>query len=138
MYGNLLSTQITAAAIVVFLLQKLKATKYFPLLSEESSIFLKRAASALAALGVHTGISHVWGPGTIAGAHRLIIDFPPFAVIAVGVGHWAQQFIFQEVGYQGWKAASYVKLLADVVAKFPLPPGPPQGAAPAVPVKPVA
>jgi hypothetical protein len=52
----------------------------------------------------------------------------------VGLGHWAQQFIFQEVGYQGWKAASYVKLLAGVVSKLPLPAAPPP--AEAAPTKP--
>lgn len=105
MDANIVVTQFTAGAIAVWGIQQLKNSPKFPWLKDEGQKVIKRLSSIVAAIGIHTGISHVWQPGTIAGSHVLIINIPPLAVIAVTVWHWLGQYVIQE----GWYQVAYNK-----------------------------
>jgi hypothetical protein len=100
MDSNIVVTQFTSAAIFVWAMQKLKTAPWFPWLKNEGQIWLKRGASIVAAIGTHTGISHVWAPGTEVGAGVLTISIPSLAIIAVTLWHWLGQFTIQEAMYQ--------------------------------------
>ena len=56
--------------------------------------------SVAIAIGIHTGISHVWNPGTAAGAGTLILVFPGWSVMAVEAWHWLCQYVMQEGWYR--------------------------------------
>lgn len=100
MDANVVVTQFTGAAVFVFAMQKLKAASWFPWLKSEGQIWLKRVASIVAAICIHTGISHVWNPGSVPGSHVLIINIPPLATMLVEVWHWIGQYAMQETLYQ--------------------------------------
>lgn len=100
MDANIAVTQFTAAAVFVWGMQKIKSSPYFPFLKNEGQVWLKRGASVVTALAVHTGISHVWSPGVVEGSHVLMINIPPVAVVAVGIWHWLGQYAMQETLYQ--------------------------------------
>ena len=100
MDSNVVVTQFTGAAMFVYAMQQLKGASWFPLLKQQGQIWVKRGASIVAAIGIHTGIEHVWNPGTIPGSHVLIINIPPLAVIAVTMWHWLGQYAIQETLYQ--------------------------------------
>ena len=101
MDANIVTTQFSAAALVVFGLQKLKSAKWFPWVQHEGQVWLKRGISVATALAIHTGISHVWEPdAAMSGYHKLILTIPPGSVIAVGIWHWFGQYAIQETLYQ--------------------------------------
>ena len=100
MDSNVVITQFTSSAIVVWGLQELKNATWFPWLQKKAQTWTKRGASIVAAFGVHTGIEHVWNPGTVAGTHVLLITIPSLSVIAVGIWHWIGQYAMQETVYQ--------------------------------------
>ena len=100
MDANVLGTQIGAAAVFVWALQQLKRWPQFTLLRETGQKWIQRGLSIAVAGAVHMGISHVWNPGVAAGAGALTIIFPGWYVMAIGVWHWANQYIYQELGYQ--------------------------------------
>jgi hypothetical protein len=116
MDANIAITQFTASATFVWAMQQLKNASWFPLLQKEGQIIFKRAASILAAIFIHTGISHVWNPGTVPGSHVLILTIPPLSVMAVEVWHWLGQYVMQE----GWYQLLYNKLSVPG-AQNPLP-----------------
>lgn len=117
MDANIVVTQVSSAAVVVYALQRLKTARWFPWLQNEGQVWLKRGLSLAAAFGIHTGISYVWNAGTAPGvAHVLLINIPPASEIMIGLWHWANQFIMQELIYQG--TANKV-----VMATPPLPAG---------------
>lgn len=101
MDANIVVTQVSSAAVVVYVIQRLKTAPWFTWIQNDSQVWIKRGASLVAALGVHTGISYVWNaaPGN-AGAHVLAITVPPLTVIAIGVWHWFNQYVLQELVYQ--------------------------------------
>jgi hypothetical protein len=98
--ANIVTTQFTAAAIFVYVMQKMKAAAWFPLLQDKGQQWMKRGASITCALGAQLGISHVWAPGNVPGSHILTIAIPPVTVIAIGAWHWLGQYAMQEVMYQ--------------------------------------
>jgi len=101
MDANIVVTQVSSAATVVYIIQRLKTAKWFPWLQHEGQVWAKRGLSLVAAFGVHTGISHVWNAGEVPGGHVLIITIPPLTVVAIGLWHWSNQYIMQELIYQG-------------------------------------
>lgn len=102
MDANIVVTQVSSAAAVVYLMQKLKNWDRFKWLQKEGQIWLKRGLSLAAAFGIHTGVSYVWNPGTSPGvAHVLMINIPPLAEIMTGLWHWFNQYVLQELIYQG-------------------------------------
>ena len=100
MDANIVTTQFTSAALVVYALQKLKSARWFPWLRAQGQLWLKRGISIGAALGIHTGITHIWNPGTEPGWHVLVITIPPATIVAVGLWHWLGQYAMQETLYQ--------------------------------------
>ena len=102
MDANIVVTQVSSAATVVYLIQRLKSATWFPWLQKEGQVWAKRGLSLVAALGIHTGISYVWNPvPTPEGGHILAITIPPAAIIAIGLWHWFNQYVMQELIYQG-------------------------------------
>ena len=101
MDANIVGTQVSSAIIAVWLMQKLKEAHWFPLLKQMGqNPWIKRGVSMVTALGILTGISHIWNPGTVPGGHQLVINIPPVMVILEGLWHWSNQYIYQESAYQ--------------------------------------
>jgi hypothetical protein len=105
MDSNVVVTQITAAAIAAYGIQKLKNSPLFPLLSERSATWVKRGYSIVAAIGIHTGVGAIWNPALpngLAGGdgYNLLIHIPPVIVVITTVWHWICQFVLQEGWYQ--------------------------------------
>lgn len=120
MDSNIVITQVSSAAILVWVLQRLKSATWFPWLQNEGQVVAKRIISIAAAIGSHTGISWVWAPAAAAaaGSHTLTLTIPALAVIAVTVWHWLSQYILQELIYQACgktppKAAAPVQISVD-------------------------
>ena len=92
---TLITTQVTASAVIVWLLQRLKQSKYFPFITAESAKlnrYLAVCASALAAAGIHFNFNHDAGTLVISGL--LLSNLLHFA------GAWLRSFVFQEIIYQ--------------------------------------
>lgn len=88
-------TQVHTGAVIVYLLQKIKTSKYFPWINAQSSRlnrWVAIIASAAAALGIHASFNHQAGVLTITGL--------TVASIAQFAGKWLQGFIYQELIYQ--------------------------------------
>lgn len=110
-------TQFGGAAVVVFLMQKLKDWDRFPWLQNAGRVWLKRVISIGAAFGIHTGISHVWNPGVVAGSGILMLTIPPPMVIAEGLWHWFCQYAMQESLYQA--TVNKVSVTTDSTGSIP-------------------
>lgn len=98
--ASVLFSHFTSAALVVWLIQALKATKYFPWLQDEGQVVLKRAFSFFGAFATNTGIAYTWHTVPSGGSHVLTLTIPPLAVMAVALWRFAGQFILQEGWYQ--------------------------------------
>lgn len=96
--ANVLSTQVTAAAMTVWALQKLKDAPWFPLL-QHGQKSISRAASAIASAFVSIGIGYTWTKNA-DGSHVLMLAIPTLPILVAGVWHWGQQFAFNELIYQ--------------------------------------
>jgi hypothetical protein len=107
--ANIAVTQFTAAGIAAYGIQVLKKSKWWPLLSEQSSTWIKRLYSIVTAIGVHTGIGAVWNQGAppVGYKYQLILNIPAFSVIVVTVWHWISQFVMQE----GWYQVAFNKVI---------------------------
>jgi hypothetical protein len=92
--SNIVMTQITAAGIVIGVINWFKNSPYFPWFTAEKKNLLRTAAvvgSFLATAGLH----YTWTAGT-----RTVGVIPTLAGLwAFGVG-WAKSFITQEIAYQ--------------------------------------
>lgn len=100
--ASVLFSHFTAAALVVYIIQFLKNTKYFPWLKADGQIILKKIVSVGGALTAHTGITFSWhalGAGP-SGVHQFIVTLPAASVIAAFVWRWAGQWVMQEGFYQ--------------------------------------
>jgi hypothetical protein len=102
MDANIAVTQFTAAAVFVWAMQRVKASPWIPFIKNEGQVWLKRGASIVTAIGVHTGISHIWNPtpSVQGGGWDLMIHIPPVMVIATELWHWLGQYAMQETLYQ--------------------------------------
>lgn len=127
MDSNIVVTQISSAAILVWVLQRLKSATWFPWLQNEGQVVAKRIISVAAAIGTHTGISWVWAPAAFAaGSHTLTLTIPALAVISVTVWHWLSQYILQELIYQACgKGAPKPSTPVQKPEEKPAPPGSP-------------
>lgn len=106
MDANIAVTQITAAAVAAWGIQKLKESPYFPWISHTTSKWRARGASMISAIGIHTGISHVWAPEAATGGYILILHLPPIWDMVVTLWHWLGQYVMQE----GWYQAAFNKV----------------------------
>jgi hypothetical protein len=90
-----LQKSISIAGMASVLMQYLKNTKWFPLLSDKSSRGFKIATAAIVAAITTLGIT--W---THPDAHSLLITWPGWGVMAGNLYHFGQQWLFQEAWYQ--------------------------------------
>ena len=93
--SNIFVTQLTSSGITVFLMQKLKNAKWFPLL-QHGSATMSRIFSAIAAAAVAVGINYTWNPQT----RGLLITIPTVSALLLGAWHWVNQFALNEMVYQ--------------------------------------
>lgn len=91
-----LSTKVTASAVTVYVLELIKKWKALPWITSHTK-YINRAASVLAAgagaIGIHSTFDHASG--------TLIISGLSLATVIGGAWAWLQQFVFNEIIYQG-------------------------------------
>lgn len=95
--GTLFATHFSATLLVVGGFQWLKKAKWFPLLKDGQKI-LNRAWSLVAAAFIQLGITYTYS-ATPTGGHTIVFTLPSYGAMAIGLFHWAAQFIYQETGY---------------------------------------
>lgn len=84
------------SAIGVFIVQKLKAAKWFPWAQQIGTAGANRVIAAIIALFGATGVTYVWN----AQAHSLLLSGLSLVGIGTALWHWFNQFVAQEVMYQ--------------------------------------
>jgi hypothetical protein len=93
-------TNFTSAAIVVYFINRLKASPWFPLLQKDRTM-LNRSFSVVVAFFVSVGIHYQWNNAySTANGGSITIDLPGLYVLALGVWHWINQYAFQETLHQ--------------------------------------
>jgi hypothetical protein len=96
---NLIMDQVTTSAIVVYLLQWMKASRWPPLtwVNQNSARWLALAASGATALG----LQFTWNPNTRVIA-LVVPTLAGFLLMLVHAGsHWLRAHVFQELIYNG-------------------------------------
>lgn len=96
MNGQELLSQVTSAAIVVYLLQWLKKTKLVTFITVETTTLNRMIAAigaAIAAFGIH------WTYDASVAGGQLVITGLSFSALAHGAWHWANQFALQQLAY---------------------------------------
>ncbi len=93
---DLVTSQVTASAVVVMILQWLKRSNYFPWLSGETET-LNKAVAAIAAAFTAVGIHYSYD----ADLHTITITGITLTAFVHGAWHWLQAFSFQELIYRG-------------------------------------
>lgn len=96
--SNIVMTQFTSSAVVVWLMQKLKSASWFPFL-QHGRATVSRLFSIGVAFFVAIGIGYTWNTNS-SGIHTLTLTIPGLWGLAVGVWHWLNQFVLQETVYQ--------------------------------------
>lgn len=94
--ADLVTTQVTISAVVVFLLERLKRARWFPWLSAEKekvTQWVAAALAALAALGIHTEFDATKGVLIISGLTVAGVLHGGFEVL--------RSLAFQELIYHG-------------------------------------
>lgn len=100
MDANIIMTQFTYSAVVVWGMQRLKSASWFPLL-QAGQAKLSRSVSVIAAFFGHAGISYVWDPSIDAsGMRHLAIAIPTLWGAVLLMWHWLGQYVMQEMVYQ--------------------------------------
>ncbi len=93
--SNIVMTQFTSSALVVWGMQKLKNASWFPFL-QHGWANVSRIFSIVAAAAVAIGINYTWNPQT----RGLLITLPTVYGAFVAGWHWLNQFALQETIYQ--------------------------------------
>lgn len=93
--SNIVITQFTSSAVVVWVMQKLKNASWFPIL-QHGSATISRVFSVLAAAVVAIGINYTYNPAT----RGLLITLPTTTGLILGIWHWLNQYVLQETVYQ--------------------------------------
>jgi hypothetical protein len=123
--ASVLFSHFTSAALVVYVIQKLKNAKWFPWLQNEGQVVLKRIISIGGALTAHVGITFAWhslGAGSNGDGHQFIVTLPAWSEIAAFVWRWAGQYVMQ----QGWYRVVYNDVAVPSVSNLlPAPPAKP-------------
>lgn len=109
---DLMTSQVTAAAVVSFLIAFLKKQAWFPWLSQESDRANRIAAialSGLASVGIHAQFDHATG--------QLLITGLTLTTIAAGLWHWVTQFALTHGWFKATSASDQLyELLKKVIA----------------------
>jgi hypothetical protein len=109
-----LSTQVTAAAVVSFLIAFLKKQQWFPWLtaeSEKANRLVAIALSGAAALGIHTTFNHATG--------TLVISGLTLATVTAGFWHWLSQFALTHGWFKATSASDQIYALLKVLIERP-------------------
>lgn len=96
-----LGAQLTTSAVIVWVIERLKAAKWFPWLSVETWRLNRAIAvilSGLAALGIHAEFNSVEGILTITGL--------TLTSILHGGADWISSFVIQQVLFRGYRGAT--------------------------------
>ena len=107
---EILTSQITVAAVVSFLIGFLKKQKWFPWLTTETAKANRAAAivlSGAAAIGIHTTFNHQSG--------TLVITGLTLSTIATGAWHWGTQFALTHGWFKATSASDQVVALLKVL-----------------------
>lgn len=108
---EVLSSQVTAAAVVSFLIAFLKKQAWFPLLTSETEKLNRLAAvvlSGLAALGISVSFNHEAG--------QLIVSGLTASTIVTGLWHWLQQFALTHGWFKATSASDEIYALLKKLA----------------------
>lgn len=93
--ANIVITQLTSSAVVVYVMQKLKSAKWFPFLQHGQAMVSRTVSIALAGITA-IGISYSWNPAT----RGLLITIPTLTGLGLGLWHWLSQYCTNEILYQ--------------------------------------
>jgi hypothetical protein len=85
---------LTASAVTVWLIQKLKEASWFKMLTP-SSTTMNRLASVVAAILTATGIHVAFNSGTLT-----VTGLTGMAILTAGIA-WVKSFVMNELIYQG-------------------------------------
>ena len=94
--ADIVTTQITASALVVYALELLKKASWFPWINRSSDVLNRMVSGILAvatALGIHTKFDAQHG--------TLLITGLTLASVAHFAFDWLRSFVFQEMIYKG-------------------------------------
>jgi hypothetical protein len=91
-------THFTSAAIVVYVMNRLKAASWFPLLQKDKET-ASRVFSVAVAFLVSIGIHYTWAASS-NGGHILTLEIPTLSALALGLWHWLNQYALQETLHQ--------------------------------------
>jgi hypothetical protein len=105
------TAMLTASAISVYLIQRLKSASWFKLLTPNTK-YLNIAASLFAAAIAATGIHYTFDPN----AGTLTITGLTIAGILTALWTWAKSFALNELIYQGTIGAPYKTAAAAQLA----------------------
>lgn len=118
MADSIVVTHVATAAASVAFINWLKASPYFPWITQEKANLLRILAvltSGIGALGIH----YTWDPV----AHSVTFTGLSFAAIFVAVIAWAKSFFIQEVTYQATRkdngTAALLKQVLEAIKKTP-------------------
>jgi len=92
-----LYTQLTLSAIATWALERAKASPYFPWLSAHTKTLNRVVAvglSGLTSLGVTFTGTGGWQEGG-----TLLVTIPSVTLIGLGLWHWLQSFVLQQMLY---------------------------------------
>lgn len=93
--ASIVLSTITSSALVVWIMQMLKKSRWFKWV-EEGRPVMNRCTAAVGALAGHLGITFTWN----AANHSLGIEGLYFATILHFIWQWANQYALQEIIYQ--------------------------------------
>ena len=93
--ANIVITQLTSSAIVVYIMQKLKSASWFPFLQHGQAMVSRIVSIALAGVTA-IGINYSWNPQT----RGLLITIPTLTGLVAGLWHWGSQYATNEILYQ--------------------------------------
>jgi len=115
---NVVVSTVTAAAVSVAVINWLKASPYFPWITQEKANLMRVLAvlsSGIGAIGIH----YVWDPA----AHSVLFTGLSLGGIFTGLIAWVKSFAVQELAYQATRknngSAALLKQVLDAVAKKP-------------------
>ena len=96
---SVLSTQITLSALSVALIQKLKASSWFPLFHDASD-WANRGVSAVTALLTAIGIHLTWTHGQLPGTYMISVSGATLVGVAAGAFAVIKSVVFNELIYR--------------------------------------
>jgi len=115
---NIVVSQVAVAGASVAVINWLKASPYFPSITQEKANLLRILAVITSGIGT-LGITYTWDPA----AHSLTLTGLSIAGAFTAFIAWAKSFLFQEVTYQATRktngSAALLKQVLDAVARKP-------------------